>query len=90
MSLLPHRHVQLCRCGHCKKLTPIFEKVGEAFKDDPTVVIAKMDATANDINDTKKFPVRVLSRRNMLYASTHGKPSFDTFSLATSIRLLCC
>lgn len=47
------------RCGHCKKLTPIYEKVGEAFKDDPTVVIAKMDATANDINDTKKYPVRI-------------------------------
>ncbi len=51
----------LHRCGHCKKLTPIYEKVGEAFKDDPTVVVAKMDATANDINDTKKFPVRARS-----------------------------
>ncbi len=51
----------LRRCGHCKKLTPIYEKVGAAFKDDPTVVVAKMDATANDINDTKKFPVRARS-----------------------------
>lgn len=44
-------------CGHCKKLTPIYEKVGEAFKDDDTVVVAKLDATANDIPDTTKFQV---------------------------------
>lgn len=50
-----------CRCGHCKSLAPAYEKVGEAFKDDPTVVVAKMDATANDIKDSKKFPVRSTS-----------------------------
>lgn len=32
--------------------------MGEAFQDDPTVIVAKMDATANDIKDGKKFPVR--------------------------------
>lgn len=46
------------RCGHCKTLAPAYEKVGKAFKDDPTVIVAKMDATANDIPDTKKYPVR--------------------------------
>ena len=39
-------------CGHCKKLTPIYEEVGAAFKDNDSVVIAKMDATANDIPTT--------------------------------------
>jgi len=36
-------------CGHCKKLEPVFKKVGKKFKDDKRVVIAKMDATANDV-----------------------------------------
>jgi protein disulfide-isomerase A1 len=47
-------------CGHCKKLAPIYEEVGEAFKADSNVVIAKMDATANDIPgsgfNVKGFP----------------------------------
>ena len=41
------------RCGHCKKLAPIFERVGEAFSSDATITIAKMDATANDVPDAR-------------------------------------
>jgi thiol-disulfide isomerase/thioredoxin len=35
-------------CGHCKKLAPDYEKVAEMFKDVDSVVVAKMDATANE------------------------------------------
>jgi len=34
-------------CGHCKKLAPIFEQVGNAFAPEPNVVIAKVDATVS-------------------------------------------
>ena len=35
-------------CGHCKKLTPIYDELG-AKRADEDVEIVKMDATANDV-----------------------------------------
>ncbi|KAL7141911.1 hypothetical protein ABFS83_08G086500 [Erythranthe nasuta] len=36
-------------CGHCKQLAPILDEVAISFESDPNVVIAKFDATANDV-----------------------------------------
>ncbi|XP_048367529.1 protein disulfide-isomerase A4 [Sphaerodactylus townsendi] len=42
-------------CGHCKKLEPIYLELGKKYKNQKNLVIAKMDATANDItNDSYK------------------------------------
>ncbi|KAI2652675.1 Protein disulfide-isomerase A3 [Labeo rohita] len=46
-------------CGHCKKLEPKYTELGERLYSDPNIVIAKMDATANDIPqgyDVQGFP----------------------------------
>ncbi|CAI9777545.1 unnamed protein product [Fraxinus pennsylvanica] len=36
-------------CGHCKQLAPILEEVAISFENDTDVMIAKLDATTNDV-----------------------------------------
>jgi protein disulfide-isomerase A1 len=48
-------------CGHCKKLAPIWDELGEKVASEK-VVIAKMDSTANDAKgvEVQGFPTIIL------------------------------
>ncbi len=46
-------------CGHCKQLAPVWDKLAESMEaEDKEVVVAKIDATANELPHTRvrSFP----------------------------------
>lgn len=53
----PHGLTAFCRCGHCKKLAPEYEKAAkELSKRSPPIPLAKVDATA-ETDLAKRFDV---------------------------------
>ena len=31
-------------CGHCKQLAPVYEQLGQTYKNEPNCVVARVDA----------------------------------------------
>jgi len=72
-------------CGHCKKLAPIWDELGEAYKDNADVVIAKFDATVNEADgvEIRGYPtLKWYPKGNKAGESYEGErdlPAFQKF-----------
>ncbi|XP_062099280.1 protein disulfide-isomerase [Humulus lupulus] len=73
-------------CGHCKQLAPILDEVATSYESDSEIVIAKLDATANDLpNDTfdiKGYPTlyfKTASGKISLYDEDRTKEAIIDF-----------
>jgi len=69
-------------CGHCKSLAPIWDELGEKFKDEADLVIAKMDATANEVEGLhiKGFPtIKLFKKGDNSVVDYSGDRTLDGF-----------
>lgn len=69
-------------CGHCKKLAPIFDDLGDKLKNED-VAIVKMDATANDVPssfDVRGFPT-------LYWAPKNSKDSPQRYEVCTKFAM---
>ncbi|CAG9315654.1 unnamed protein product [Blepharisma stoltei] len=67
-------------CGHCKSLAPEYEKLAAAVKDNSNLIIAKVDATANEVKgiNIQGFPtLKWFPSNNKRPVDYEGERNFD-------------
>merc|ERR1712209_192496 len=70
-------------CGHCKQLAPIWDKLGEKYADKDDIVIAKMDSTANELEDIKiqGFPtIKLFKKGDNKVVDYNGERTLEGFT----------
>ena len=76
-------YICLLILGHCKQLAPIWDKLGERFADSETVVIAKMDSTANELEDIQiqDFPtIKLFASGDNKVVDYNGERTLEGFT----------
>ncbi|KAI8982052.1 thioredoxin-like protein [Mycotypha africana] len=65
-------------CGHCKRLAPTWEQLGQAVAEqDSNIVIAKMDGTENDIPEEAGFELEGFPTLKFFKAGTNEVVDYD-------------
>merc|ERR1712032_1685397 len=70
-------------CGHCKQLVPIWDKLAEKYADSESIVIAKMDSTANELEEVKVqgFPtIKLFKKGTNEIVDYNGDRTVEGFS----------
>ncbi|XP_014832927.1 PREDICTED: protein disulfide-isomerase-like isoform X3 [Poecilia mexicana] len=70
-------------CGHCKELAPIWDQLGEKYADHENIIIAKMDATANEVESLviSGFPtIKYYPAEGKEVVDYTGNRDLETFS----------
>jgi len=70
-------------CGHCKKLTPIYDELAKKLQNVENVVIAKMDATAND-SPVAKYAAK--GYPTIFFAPANNKQNPITYSGTREVK----
>merc|ERR1711890_99168 len=69
-------------CGHCKQLVPVWDKLGEKYKDHKSIVIAKIDSTANELEEIKVqgFPtIKLIKKGSNEIVDYNGERTLEGF-----------
>jgi thiol-disulfide isomerase/thioredoxin len=74
-------------CGHCKKLAPTLEEVAISYENETDVVIAKMDATVNDISKAFRHAQNFADNKREIYFVKYCKQHSYSIWAAVGVSL---